>query len=282
MEPAMDNEQAKFLLSACQPSGVDADRPEIADALAQAQRDPELAEWLKRERDSDAAIAHQLRAIEPPTTLRAQLIAGGRASRRARNWRAWRSNLGLAATIALAAAVGWWGHSQSRFPSSQRGSPHTSPGSLRDWQERCVGVFANAFFQLDFERPAYEPLSRYLAGRDAPVAGALPFNTAIVRALGCKVLEWRGAKVSLTCFRTDTGELVHLFVAPRSVFTDDALPTGPLRTQVGAYATVTWSRGELAFMVASQLPAEQLERTLETARVTLATSSLACGSLLPL
>lgn len=259
----MDNEEARFLLSACQPSGKDGDRPEIAEALAQARRDPELAGWLARERRSDAAISQQLRALEPPDTLRARLLAGGRASRRARHRRTWRVGLSLAAALALAAGTGWWAQSQLFAPVS---SETSRSASLRAWQERCVGVFANPFFQLDLERPTYEPLARHLLGRQAPVADELPFNDTITTAVGCKVLQWRETVVSLTCFRSDTGELVHLFVSPRSALAPDAQPHGMQRAQVGAFATVTWQSGDLVMMVASKLPAEQLDRTLRAER----------------
>ncbi len=256
----MDNEEARFLLSACQPSGKDAGRPEIAEALAQAQLDPELNAWLARERRSDAAIAHKLRALEPDPNLRARLLAGGRASRRALTWRTWRLGFGLAATVALATGLGWWAHGLVFKPSAT--AVHLGGPPLLAWQQHDLVIFLNPFFSLDLEKKNYQPLEAHLVAAAAPVAGELPFNDAIVSAVGCKVLEWHGDRVSLTCFLSKSGELVHLFVAPRGNVDESLLQHGPHRAQVGAYATVTWLRGDHIVMVASKLPADQLERTL--------------------
>lgn len=260
----MDNEEARFLLAACQPSGKDAARPEIAGALAQAQRDPELAAWLERERRSDRAIAAQLRALEPELNLRARLLAGGRASRRARTSRTWRRGFGLAAAITLAAGLGWWGHAIIFDPPAR---PAERVAPLLAWQRNAVGVFSNPFFGLDLEDTSYAPLQAHLVAHSAPVAGVLPFNDAIVSAVGCKVLQWREGTVSLTCFRSDTGELVHLFVGLRGGVDEALIQHGPHRVQVGAFATVTWMRGEHIVMVASKMPADQLERALVSTKL---------------
>jgi hypothetical protein len=255
----MDNDEARFLLSACQPTGSDSSRPEIGEALAQARRDPELADWLKRERRSDAAISRKLCELEPTPDLRARLLAGGRATRRARNWRSWRVGLGLAAAISCVAGFGWWGRSLI----FSRPAETVATASLEAWQLHAVGVFSNPLFRLDRTGETYAPLAAHLVTHQARVAGELPFTDAIVSAVGCKVLKWQGATISLTCFRSDTGELVHLFVGARGAFDDASLRHGPRRGQVGGFSTVTWLRGDLVVMVASKLPAEQLERTLK-------------------
>jgi hypothetical protein len=266
----MDNEEARFLLGACQPSGKDADGPEIAAALTQAQHDPELAAWLACERRSDSAIAKKLRELEPDPALRARLLAGGRASLRARHWRTWRARFAIAAAVALTTGLGWWGHAWIFSPARHAASAEIA--SLRTWQRNAVGVFSNPLFRLDREARAYEPLEKFLLARDTHVAGELPFSDAIGSAVGCKVLEWRGGMISLTCFRSDTGELVHLFVGARNDVDTSELQRGPHRAQVGAFATVTWLRGDLVVMVASKLPAEELERTLVKNRLARATS----------
>jgi hypothetical protein len=249
----MDNDEAKFLLSACQP-------------LAQARRDPELADWLKRERRSDAAIARKLRELEPTPDLRARLLAGGRATRRARSWRSWRVGLGLAAAIGCAGGLVWWGRSLIL----SRPAATVAAVSLEAWQQHAVGVFSNPLFHLDRTNETYEPLAAHLVARQALVVGELPFSEAIVSAVGCKVLTWQGTTLSLTCFRSDTGEIVHLFVGARGACDDAALQSGPRRAQVGGFSTVTWLRGDLVVMVASKLPAEQLERTLKAEQLAMA------------
>lgn len=252
----MDNEQARFVLGACQPSGSDTSRPEVVEALAQARLDPELGTWLARERRSDAAIADKMRQLEPPTELRARLLAGGRASRPVTAFRRWYLPLSLAAAAVIAVGVAFWPR-QEKIIRTADGTP-----ALVSWQRSCVGIFSNPFFSLDKTSDSYPPLEAHLLQCRAPTAGELPFNDAIADALGCKVLEWHGATVSLTCFHSKTGELVHLFVMPRGHVDETPLRRGAHREQVGSYATVTWLRNDLVVMVASKLPAGELDKVL--------------------
>lgn len=50
---SMNNDEAKFLLSAYRPGGRDAADPSVAAALDQAKRDPALASWFERQQAHD-------------------------------------------------------------------------------------------------------------------------------------------------------------------------------------------------------------------------------------
>jgi hypothetical protein len=266
----MDDEQAKFFLSAGQPSGRDANAPEMAEALRHAQSSPELAAWLAAERRSDAAIARKVRQLEPPPELRARILAGGRASRRATRWRRWQRPLAIAAALTVTAGVAW---SVRRALAPTPVPPVTSVATLQTWQERCVGIFSSPLFSLDREDHDYAPLKAHLRAQGAPVFdGTPPFSDAIIGAVGCKILDWQGSVVSLTCFRADSGELVHLFVTTHRGVDESLGARAPYRNQVGAYATVTWHQGDKIVMVASLLSAAKLERVLQSGRAAAVTS----------
>lgn len=267
----MDNEQARFLLSAAHPSGRDADRPEIAEALDHAQRDPELAAWLARERAADLAIMRKLRELEPDPALRARLLAGGRASRRrSRVHRAWRVTLAWAAVAVVVLGAGSWFAMHPRRDVEPAGT-QSRPAPLLAWQRDAVAIFSAPDFRLDMQDTRYPPLEKFLAAHGLPVADEPPFTGGIASAVGCKVLDWRGTRVSLACFLSDTGELVHLFVRRRDGLDTAQLGGSALRMQVGDYATATWLQGDRIIMVASRLPAEALERMLARDPVALAT-----------
>ena len=62
----MDNQEAKFILSAYRPGGQDASDPRFAEALEQARRDPVLERWFSESIAFDAAMTEKLGAIAVP------------------------------------------------------------------------------------------------------------------------------------------------------------------------------------------------------------------------
>ena len=78
----MNNQEAKFILSAYRPSGEDAARKQFAEALKQVSRDPALANWLADQRAFDQANSDALCSIPVPADLRGNILAGVKISPR--------------------------------------------------------------------------------------------------------------------------------------------------------------------------------------------------------
>jgi hypothetical protein len=53
---------------------IDEHDPQFAEALAQAKRDPELTEWVRRQNESYRAIQTKFRVVEPPADLRDKIV----------------------------------------------------------------------------------------------------------------------------------------------------------------------------------------------------------------
>ena len=53
---------------------IDERDPQFAEALAQAKRDPDLVEWLRRQTESYRAIQTNFREIAPPVDLRDEIV----------------------------------------------------------------------------------------------------------------------------------------------------------------------------------------------------------------
>ncbi len=64
----MNTSEAKKILLLYRGPVDDAD-PQFAEALAEARRDPELAQWLRDQRNCYDAIRSKLRDVEPPREL---------------------------------------------------------------------------------------------------------------------------------------------------------------------------------------------------------------------
>jgi anti-sigma-K factor RskA len=101
----MTHHEARFILGACRPDGRDAADPMFTEALALAERDPELRRWFERQRSLDATLAAKLQQVAPPAELREAIMAGVRASQPRRPWWAHRGWLAAAAAIAIIATV---------------------------------------------------------------------------------------------------------------------------------------------------------------------------------
>jgi len=69
----MNSTEAKEVLLLYREQLDDAD-PQFAEALAQAKRDPELADWLGQQGESYRAIRSKLREIEAPKDLREKIV----------------------------------------------------------------------------------------------------------------------------------------------------------------------------------------------------------------
>jgi hypothetical protein len=96
----MNTREAKEILLLYRGSVDDAD-PQFREALAHAQRDPELAEWLREQRRCYDLIRAKLRAFEPPVDLRQKIIR----ARPIPFGRKWNEILKIAAAIIVSASI---------------------------------------------------------------------------------------------------------------------------------------------------------------------------------
>jgi hypothetical protein len=66
----------------------------------------------------------------------------------------------------------------------------------------------------------------------------------------CRVVNWRGNKVYIICYDLQNRRTAHLAVISRSAL-NDAPPESPVFDQIGRVATVSWSRGNHTYLIAS-------------------------------
>ena len=71
----MDSREAKSILSIYRP-GIDDDDPQFTEALAEAERNPELRAWLFEQGKSYNDIREKLRTITVPDDLREKIVRG--------------------------------------------------------------------------------------------------------------------------------------------------------------------------------------------------------------
>jgi hypothetical protein len=69
----MDSREAKHILRLHR-GQIDDDDPQFGEALAQAERDPELTQWLRQQSESYGAVQAKLHEAEPPSGLRDKIV----------------------------------------------------------------------------------------------------------------------------------------------------------------------------------------------------------------
>jgi uncharacterized protein (DUF924 family) len=71
----VDNQQAKEILALYRAGLDEAGDPFFSEALAQAQRDPELGRWFEKQCAIDAAMREKFQQNTAPTHLARQILA---------------------------------------------------------------------------------------------------------------------------------------------------------------------------------------------------------------
>jgi hypothetical protein len=238
----MDRIEAKLLLQSYRPGGQDALDPAFAEALALAQKDPELAEWLKDQCELDEAISRRVREAPVPADLRQAILAGQRSHRhqtdRPQVW--WKSPaLAWAAAIALVfvAAVFFRGGSGS-------------PVALAAYRNAMTAHLRSGFdFDLQDSQPHH--IQQWLAqnGRLADVQ----FPESLDRAIGCKLFQFENMQAALVCFTLPDKEVVHLFVVDGSRFKADDFAFPACSSRCNEYNTVAWRNQRRVYLLAGHI-----------------------------
>jgi hypothetical protein len=242
----MKNEEARFILQAFRPGGADRSDPFFAEALAQADRDPQLGAWFAREQAFDAAIAANLRDISPPAELRDNIMAGGRAGMWHRS--TWRLPVWLGAAAAVAALFFTVVRLRPAAPVDAR---QLTSFALIDasHEELHKGMVAGLAGVEDT-----------LADPKTHLAPGLNVNEDDLRARGCRTVQVAGRDVFEICFKR--GDEFHLYIARTGEFKTQLGPGKPAFQSQGGMSSVTWTAGNHVYVLVSDRSMEELTRLL--------------------
>jgi anti-sigma factor RsiW len=116
---------------------------------------------------------------------------------------------------------------------------------------------------LDLETAQLSEVSAFLKQHDAPSELTLPPRLQQLNPLGCRTLRFRGQEVALVCFRSEQGELMHMFVVNRKAM-GKLKSTSPQFAAQGDWMTATWMDGDQAYLLTAKVSRETLENFLGT------------------
>ncbi len=235
----MNNDEAKFILSAYRPSGRDANDARFTEALSQAKQDPALSEWLAQSQALDAVVMKKLSGIVPPAGLREQILAGGKVSQKAparsRNVGAW---LALAASVLVVFVVSevWLGQ---KVQAAQH-----------DYAEFAVNDMHNGGHHPPVGEGMEETLVK-LASSDLHFINELGLSFEEMKAGGCRTVKCGEREAIELCFNRD-GTWYHLYVMPHKK------SRGPLLAKSKSYflamsdsAAAVWTDGDFEYALVS-------------------------------
>ncbi|HTO03150.1 MAG TPA: hypothetical protein VL069_05575, partial [Opitutus sp.] len=248
-ETSMNNQEAKFILSAYRANGVDAHDEVFAQALRQAQRDPSLGAWLARQQAHDAEVGRKLREIGPPAGLRDAILTGVRVSNvRRRIWRhpLWMTVGAAAAAALVALSAFWWSHGATEdnrlleFALNDTARGHHGDGG---------GGVAIAQTLLS------DPQRRLAAG--------LPLELADFGKVGCRTLYLNGEEVFEVCFNRN-GKWFHLYAIRTPPITNGRAVPDLVMKEHDRISGAMWSDPKFGYSYAlvGDVAMEQLKRLL--------------------
>jgi hypothetical protein len=240
----MNRDEAKTILLLYRPGTTDVDDPEIAEALALAESDPELTRWLDAHCARHEALRSGFRKITAPAGLKEQIIAEQAAKERPGLRR---RRLVLAAAVVVAALVIltplWLSH------RSKGEADHYA-----NWRDSMASI-ALRDYRMDLVTNNPAAIRAFLAQKEAPADYVLPAPLEQTAVTGCAIEYWRGLKVSMICFRTGK-PLAHgkqsdlwLFVVDRAAVRN-APPADEHRfDQVSRLGMITWTAGDKLYLL---------------------------------
>jgi len=237
--------EAKTILLLYRPGTADAEDPQIAAALALAQREPELARWLEEHCARHEALRAKFRQILLPAGLKEQIISEQAARGRRLSWRPRLVLAAVAAVVLLALLV------TRRLPG------HPGDDTLAIYQNRMAGLALRGY-GMDLTTNDPVQIRAYLMAKQAPADYVLPAALQQAAVTGCAVEGWQNVKVTMICFRTgrplppNQPSDLWLFVVDRAAL-KDAPPAGrPQFSRVNRLTTAVWAQGDKVYLLGAE------------------------------
>lgn len=249
----MKHEHARQILLLYRPGVDDAD-PEVAAALALAQRDEGLRHWFEAQQGAQAAIGKQFKGISPPAAFREQIVSE-------RPWHTRpvtaRHLLALASAVVVISLIGfWWSH-----------QPPAEDKSFPAYRSRMVST-AQRGYGMDLEAGDLASIRSFIKQRGAPDDFTSPAGLTRATPLGCLIQNWQTGKVAMICFKTGRvlppGQAsdLWLFVIDHPKVPDAPNVASPQFKTLNAVATASWTYNGKTYVLAVEGDEDYLRKYL--------------------
>lgn len=250
----MNCDEAKTILLLYRPGTADAEDPDVAEALALAEREGELKEWQVIHCARQAALRGTFHQIAAPAGLKEQIISEQAAQERMRVWRKQVALTAVAAVLLLMAFGSFW---------YSRPAPEDT---LVIYQNQMAGVALRGY-AMDVVTNDPATIRAYLAQNHAPADFILPAPLQQAVLAGCAVENWQGVKVAMVCFRTrqappEVTSDLWLFIVDRKSVRKSPAGTAPQLSKINRLTTATWTQGDQLYFLGTAGDMQTLQQYL--------------------
>jgi hypothetical protein len=241
----VNRDEAKSILLLYRHGTADADDPQVAGALALAEHDQELKDWLVQHCARQFVLRERFRQIPVPAGLKEQIISEQAFQEKMIFWP---SKFALAAVAALVLLV-------ALLPFSFSYRVHDD--TLAIYQNRMAGVALRGY-AMDLATNNPEQIRLYLAQNHAPADFVLPAALKQAALAGCAVEGWQGTRISMVCFRTGKAVAaggpsdLWLFVVDRNSVRGAPAGEAPQFARVNRLITATWTQGDKLYLLGTE------------------------------
>jgi len=242
----MNRAEAKAILVSYRPGSTDARDPEVAEALALAQSDPELGKWLEQQFDFHRSVRQAFHDIPTPDNLRDRILARPEIVAPP-FWTRRQGLLAAAATIvAFFGLLAFW----LRAPSGD---------AFQTFRTRMVRTVLRQY-SMGIETNDIAQVRSYLSTRNAPSNFVLRPGLAQLPVTGAGVLSWQRERVSMVCLNGGAKQgTLFLFVVDRAAVKGPP-SNSPVLVPVSKLMTASWTAGDRTYVLAGRGDKEALQR----------------------
>ena len=210
----------------------DAD-PEMADALALAEGDAELQQWMERQGEFHESVRQVFRQIPVPAGLEHRILAHA-PDMPLTWWRRFPVWAVAAAVVLLYLGLStWW-----RWDGGD---------SFPIFRSRMVSAVLRQY-QMELRTNSLTAIRQFLSERQAPSDFVLQGGLNRLAPLGAGLLSWQGQRVSMVCLNSGGRGTAILFVVDAGSVEDP--PMGqPTFLQVSKLMTASWTNGGRTYLL---------------------------------
>ncbi|MGB0744582.1 MAG: hypothetical protein ACPGSB_08650 [Opitutales bacterium] len=287
----MQRDEAKAILELCRPGRMeDHQDPLIAEAIGLLETDAELKAWFDQQQALDARISETYNQIEPPTDLKATILAGMRAHRlRSESEREsdgvpnaqqaailsgahdkmdppttsqvwWRNPwIGIAAVFAVLFALAMVSRNEPPTQYASNAQVTLQAGIPPMIQFLASEIDTIKSQKRSFAKQCTEPknLQSYLASVGAPSPQKIPASIESAPSLGCFTLDYNGVKLGMICFKES--DVIHLITA-RKIDCTRHISEEPAFYEIGGQAFKVWIEGDQVYILSVEGSKEKLPK----------------------
>jgi hypothetical protein len=234
----MDSRQARQVLSHYRPGDSDPGDPLLSEALALAQRDPDLAIWFGQHCAAQARNPGASTLPTPPAV--ATPLPGKKPGEEERvimvsKWAVFL--IGAAILILFIGAIA------SQYASAP---DNITFANYRDRMARM----AQRAYPMKITSTDQGAIREYLGTNGGPNDFIVPRGMEQLPAIGGAVLTWHNQPVSLLGLNAGGNTNLFLFLVRRSAFQNLPIPTKTEFARVGKLMTASWSENDDIYLVA--------------------------------